>query len=273
MPVLISSFAFSQRMWNMRNVRFACDLNGKQINHIRANLFPEITIPAQREIFIPKKPTQEGLNRLMDMAQERLARNMGDGHRVIHSVAGSGKTLILVFRAKYLVKTLKKPVLVINFTRALAQKLKNLLQKEDDSIDQNIEIVHFHAWCKNQCQNVRILPPYDKNVPIPRWKILENVTIAGVRRGIIPKEQYGTVLIDEGHDFEADWLRLPVQMVDESTQFLLFIYDRAQSIYGRRRDPLKIPTLASAGMQARGRTTALKKTTAISVKLLISPTD
>ncbi len=36
--------------------------------------------------------------RIMDIQQEQLARSLGDGHRVIHGVAGSGKTLILGYR-------------------------------------------------------------------------------------------------------------------------------------------------------------------------------
>ena len=40
--------------------------------------------------------------RVMDIQQEQLARSMGEGHRVIHGVAGSGKTMILGYRAQYL---------------------------------------------------------------------------------------------------------------------------------------------------------------------------
>jgi superfamily I DNA and RNA helicase len=32
----------------------------------------------------------------MDVEQERLARGLGEGHRVIHGAVGSGKTMILV---------------------------------------------------------------------------------------------------------------------------------------------------------------------------------
>ena len=39
--------------------------------------------------------------RAMDLQQEQLARSMGEGHRVIHGVAGSGKTMILGYRARY----------------------------------------------------------------------------------------------------------------------------------------------------------------------------
>ena len=44
--------------------------------------------------------------RVMDLQQEQLARSMGEGHRVIHGVAGSGKTMILGYRAQYLAQAL-----------------------------------------------------------------------------------------------------------------------------------------------------------------------
>lgn len=46
---------------------------------LRAHLFPEVTVKQNSQI------------KIMDIQQEILARNIGDGHRVIHGVAGSGK--------------------------------------------------------------------------------------------------------------------------------------------------------------------------------------
>ena len=61
----------------------------------------------------------------MDLQQEQLARSLGDGHRVIHGVAGSGKTMILSYRAEYLAKASpgSKPVLVLCYNQPLAVKL------------------------------------------------------------------------------------------------------------------------------------------------------
>src|SRR5690606_37870946 len=67
---------------------------------------------------------------------------------------------------------------------------------------------------------------------------------------------YGAVLIDEGHDFEAEWLKLIVHMIDPETNSLLLLYDDAQSIYKKKKS-LDF-TLSSVGIQARGRTTILK---------------
>jgi superfamily I DNA/RNA helicase len=64
------------------------------------------------------------------------------------------------------------------------------------------------------------------------------------------------VLIDEGHDFRPEWLKLAVQMVDPATNSLLVLYDDAQSIYERSRS--KQFSFKSVGIQAQGRTTILK---------------
>jgi len=254
-PEQIPEF-FAERIWNMRNQDFPCNLLPLHLNHIRATLFPEIVIPQQIS-FIPKVATQKEWVRVMDERQERLARNMGEGHRVLHGVAGSGKTLVLVFRAKRLAEVANKPVLVISFTRALAAKLRSMFQDDNGDIPPNIEVTHFHDWCKNQCQRHNAALR-NKNLDLQPWEILEQATISGVARGIIPKGQYAGVFIDEGHDFEAVWLKILVQMVDEQTQSLLFVYDRAQSIYQGRRTPLKFPSFASVGIKAQGRTTAME---------------
>ena len=80
--------------------------------------------------------------------------------------------------------------------------------------------------------------------------------IDGVDRKQIPSGQYQAIMIDEGHDFKPEWLKLVTQMVDPTTNSLLLLYDDAQSIYERERT--KQFSFKSVGIQARGRTTVLK---------------
>jgi superfamily I DNA/RNA helicase len=80
--------------------------------------------------------------------------------------------------------------------------------------------------------------------------------IRAVDRRQIPSGQYRAILIDEGHDFAPQWLRLVTQMVDPETNSLLLLYDDAQSIYERQRS--RQFSFKSVGIQAQGRTTILK---------------
>ncbi len=81
--------------------------------------------------------------------------------------------------------------------------------------------------------------------------------IRAVDNGQIPRAQYGALLIDEGHDFHPDWLRLAVQMLDPDINSLLLLYDDAQSIYGAHRP--KSFTFRSVGISAPGRTKILRR--------------
>src|SRR5690606_19031450 len=67
--------------------------------------------------------------------------------------------------------------------------------------------------------------------------------------------QYGSEHVEEEHDFEPDWLKVAVEMVEPETNALLLLYDDAQSIYGSGRRKF---SFKSVGVQAQGRTTILR---------------
>jgi superfamily I DNA/RNA helicase len=86
---------------------------------------------------------------------------------------------------------------------------------------------------------------------------LVHAVTRAVDRGQIPRAQYGAVLINEGHDFAPDWLKLAVQMLDPVTNHLLLLYDDAQSIYGGNH--AKSFSFRSVGIAAAGRTKILRR--------------
>lgn len=258
---------FQKRLWDMFNYRFERQMTLPQIDRVRWWIFPEVRIgfPGQVGIFDTPAADTEGeplgtasseteipdIIKVMDLQQEQLARSLGEGHRIIHGVAGSGKTLILGYRCLYLAKLLHKPILVVCFNITLAARLRGMMVEK--GIHDRVHVYHFHDWCGEQL----------KRYHVPRPALSENYVdelvvkvIEAVDKGQIPKGQYGALLIDEGHDFEADWLRLVVQMVDPEEGSLLLLYDDAQSIY--KKDKGITFSLSSVGIQARGRTTILK---------------
>ena len=102
----VDAEAFQQRLWGMFGVTFRCLLTLPQVDRVRWHLFPEIRV-SQGTFDLgspsaPKVETVPDIVRVMDLQQEQLARSMGEGHRVNHGVAGSGKTMILGYRAQYL---------------------------------------------------------------------------------------------------------------------------------------------------------------------------
>lgn len=248
--------AFQRRLWDMFPWQFGSVLTLPQIDRIRWHLFPEIRITGQQaDLFSADETdpaqTMPDLLRIMDLQQEQLARSLGDGHRVIHGVAGSGKTMILGYRCLHLAKMLHKPILVLCYNVALAARLGSLIREK--GLERQVSVRSFHAWCRDLLMTYHVPLPPDGN---GFHELAVQKAIDGVARGQIPAGQYGAVLIDEGHDFEPKWLALVAQMVSPETNSLLLLYDDAQSIYGggrRARFSFK-----SVGIQAQGRTTILR---------------
>lgn len=247
--------AFQSRLWGMFNVSFASRLTLPQVERIRWRLFPELRIHQPGLDLAAVEPGRrragtEDLLQVMDLAQEEVARSLGEGHRVIHGVAGSGKTLILAYRCQYLARTLHKPVLVLVFNRSLASWLRHQFAMQGFS-DQ-ITVRTFHAWCADQLRLYHVAAPSGGT-----YNELVLAVIRAVDRGQIPRAQYGAVLIDEGHDFAPEWLQLAVQMLDPESNSLLLLYDDAQSIYGASR--ARSFSFRSVGISAAGRTKILRR--------------
>ena len=255
MPETVEPEEFQQRLWNMFPHAFGKVMSLPQLDRVRWILFPEVRVPTQGGLFDDQDEEAElpDVMKVMDLQQEQLARSLGDGHRVIHGVAGSGKTMILGYRAEYLAKANPsgKPILVLCYNEPLAVKLHAVFEAR--GLADRVHARNFHKWCRQQ------LVAYGQ--PIPRQgktmfdEMVDNV-IRGVERSQIPSGQYQAILIDEGHDFRPEWLKLVTQMVDPTTNSLLLLYDDAQSIYERRK--ARQFSFRSVGIQAQGRTTILK---------------
>jgi len=249
---------FQKRLWGMFSVQFGAALTMPQIDRVRWHLFPEIRVQPEQLSLADVEPVGRiepsqlpDLLRVMDMQQEQLARSLGEGHRVIHGVAGSGKTLILGFRCERLAPVLPKPVLVLCYNATLAAKLQAVIQLK--KLDQKVSVRTFHGWCFDQLRLYNVVMPPKGSAYFDQ--LVEKV-IHGVEKGQIPRAQYGAVMIDEGHDFRPDWLKLVAQMVDPETNSLLVLYDDAQSIYGGKTK--RKFSFSSLGIQAQGRTTILR---------------
>lgn len=252
---------FQQRLWDFSSYTFGNPLTATQLDRIRWHLFPEVRINATQLSLLPDMDMGSAIDlpdllRVMDIQQEQLARSMGDGHRVVHGVAGSGKTLILVYRCLHLVKSVSKPILVLCFNVALGAKLRQMLHEKGIAGDL-VQVRHFHGWCSDLLRQHRIERPCTNQFQGREYiKELVQRVIHAVDGGLIPAGQYGAVMIDEGHDFQPEWLKLTVQMVDPATNALLLLYDDAQNLYGEQNR--KAFSFKSVGIQAQGRTTILK---------------
>lgn len=259
MPESADPEDLQSRLWDMFPYGMRGKLSLPQIDRVRWIVFPQVRVQTTGDLFDDHDEAAElpDIMRVMDLQQEQLARSLGDGHRIIHGVAGSGKTMILGYRAEYLAKAstqTSKPILILCFNEPLGVKLHSVMQAK--GLGGQVHVRHFHKWCREQ------LVAYGQTLPDDRLSVSAKMddmvqrVITAVDRKQIPSGQYQAVMIDEGHDFAPEWLKLVVQMVDPATNSLLVLYDDAQSIYERARS--KQFSFKSLGIQAQGRTTILK---------------
>lgn len=242
MEEALSREAFITKLHGMMPYRFGSTLSDSQVAHVRAHIFPDFIVSGQDNLFKDEESFQDVV-KIMDNTQEKLARSLGDGHRVIHGVAGSGKTLILQHRAQKLAQEAPQNsiILIVCYNVLLASVLRSRLSQE------NIHIMHFHDWCGQIKTEYDLHVPYGTDYP----KQLTDSVCRAIENGTVPSGQYYAVLIDEGHDFEASWLKALTVMPDPAHEHLLLLYDDAQTLYpGRRGIDF---TLSSVGIKARGR--------------------
>lgn len=246
---------FQQCLWAMFNRPFRCQLSVPQIDRVRGHLFPDLQVsptPGQFGLFGNASALIPDLMQVMDLQQEQLARSLGAGHRVIHGVAGSGKTMILGYRCLQLARLLHKPVLVLCYNRALSARLASML--DDRGLADRVHVRTFHAWCSEMLRTYNLTRATGGNDDMYRAWV--DAVIDGVDKGYIPRGQYGALMVDEGHDFQPEWYKLVMQMIDPDTNSALILYDDAQNIYGgeaKRKFSWK-----SVGVEAAGRTTVLR---------------
>lgn len=213
-------------------------LEYNEIQILRHILFPEIRIGQQNLI-----DYEEMSVKALDLQQEKVAKMIGDGHRILKGVAGSGKSVVLACRAKYIRQINKEwRILVICFNINLIHSLR--LHILNSGADDKIEIVHFHGLVKRltQANLSRLSDETDEQYNARIGTILLNY----LQTHDVPK--YEAILIDEGQDLSDDWMRCLTKLINPETDSILFCYDPAQNVFGRKR-----PNWKSVGLNVQGK--------------------
>ena len=217
-------------------------LNEDQVKALRIVIHPEIEFGNQVPVdaITPNSlPVGEQTDVLMvlDSRQEDFASGIGEGHRVVYGVAGSGKTLILLSRAKRLAAVHPEwRILLTCYNRTLAEWLTRQVWDLE-----NVEVKTLHQVAYRNAVEWK-----DENFSSRFAEALEN--------GSKDAARYDAVLIDEAQDFEPEWFTcLLATMKDPENGDLMIVADRAQGLY--RRSNI---SWAQLGIKARGRTTSTK---------------
>ena len=236
---------FKQKLINaFKDVTFPFEkLSYAEEKFLRYMIFPEIRVNefTQDELFTIKPQEIKAL----DLSQESIAKNIGDGHRILKGVAGSGKTLVLACRAKYL-KTIYPDykILVVCYNNSLCN---HLCQMFGDDFNEKIEVLNFHSLVKSVTNTKLFILKNEKQAEYNSR--VGNILIDHLEQNKIDQANlYDAILIDEGQDFAQEWIIGLSKLVKAETNNILFCYDPAQNIFNRKK-----PSWRSVGLQVQGK--------------------
>lgn len=200
-------------------------LTREQVDIIRSVIHPEIVL----------RQSETNLT-VLDLRQEENARAIGNGHRVVYGVAGSGKTVLLIARAKLLAGEPEKRILLLCFNKLLASYLAAAV-----SGYAQIVALHFHRWGGRNGAEFRNSEEPDAYGD----RLLTCLKNGGSDHG-----QFDAVLIDEAQDWPCSWFQCAkLALKAPETGDLLIAGDGSQSLYRTRKF-----NWDDAGIHARGRT-------------------
>ncbi len=176
--------------------------------------------------------------RILDLDQEEVAKSyIGRGHRILFGVAGSGKTVILIARARY--QAMRHPeqdILVLCFNRTLSVYISDALE----AYRRNIDIKTFHSWAQSEFSNYWDFTEEKKR---------DNELLAYLEQKGAGK-QYDCILIDESQDWSIAWFKAVLHAAKDAEEGdMLIVGDGSQSIYARQQGF----TWKACGIRAQGR--------------------
>jgi hypothetical protein len=202
-----------------------------QVDILRSVMHPEVVLRASETDLA-----------VLDLRQERNARALGNGHRIVYGVAGSGKTVLLSARAKLLAEDPQKRILVLCYNRLLAQHLKAALSNY-----RGVKVATFHGWGVSSGVEIR---DDQKDAEFGKKDAAFGERMLARLHGEPGLQgQFDAVLIDEAQDWPRSWFQCAkLALKEPDTGDLLIVGDGSQALY-RKRDF----TWADAGIHAIGR--------------------
>lgn len=216
-------------------------LSEQQLNGLRAIIHPEVQLNlalASMPRPTASAPTALESLKVLDLRQERNARALGEGHRIVYGVAGSGKTVLLIARARLLAaQGADLRVLLLCFNVSLAAYLRGCLMD-----CRNATVCHFDGWSKRNGITRHMNEDNDR---------LGERLRAHLEAGGGEAETYDAVLIDEAQDFAPSWFQCAKAALKEPEDGdLIIVGDGSQGLYRGQRDI----SWKKLGIKAQGRT-------------------
>jgi hypothetical protein len=142
--------------------------------------------------------------------------------------AGSGKSMLAAEQARRLASEGYRTLLVCFNQRLATALMRELAEAPAPS---GLEVTTFHRLCEQFAQRAGMMPTRPSPIPQDWWdktlpRALEQAMDA------LPDDRYHAIVVDEGQDFEPEWLTsLQLLLVSPDDDVLWIFHDPGQALY------------------------------------------
>lgn len=199
-----------------------------------------------------QKLEEEILN--FDANQRMAALTVPVGPQRIRGLAGSGKTIVLAWKAAHLhMQEPGKRILFTFYTRSLYDSIRRQVTRfyrHFRDSDPDWSMLHImHAWGGRSSEGVYYNACIDNNVLPKNLRDVSNsknpfqAACADLLRRTVIQQKYDMVLIDEAQDFPEEFFEVTYQLASgkRDNKRIIWAYDELQSIFDTKmRSPREL---------------------------------
>lgn len=196
------------------------NLNKKDIDIIREKIVKNIIIDTYKI---------ENKIKVLDLQQEKIAKTMKYRQILINGAAGTGKTSCVISRSKYIAEEIEDfEILILCYNKFLKEYIQQCVMEYP-----NIEVATFNSFLYKILKNKK----YDNDKLRTNPKIIKELC---KDCDLSSAKKYNAILIDEGQDFELEWIEFIKKcLVKENKSHFVICSDSVQNIYSKNKFTLK----------------------------------
>jgi hypothetical protein len=233
--------------------KFPCPaLTSYDVTRIRNVIWPEARVALPTRLGTGKEHFQQQV-KYLDGYQARVARALARGHQIVKGPPGSGKTLVLAHRCKFLSQLDPgiKNVLFVCYNIALASYIKRLVQEQGLGVGPGaVRVHHFYDLCSTVLGEKVDYEGEDADY----YAIIVGECLNRIAQSCAQVGPFDAALVDEGQDFDAEMFRVLRGLLRDDRDLVIAI-DSEQNLYHKQARLDR--TWKSLGIEVQGHVTRL----------------
>jgi hypothetical protein len=211
------------------------ELSAQNFDAVRRALAPEFRVYEPLRVSVDA--AGETLARLTRQQLQVLRGFDANARAIIEGVAGSGKTLLAMQRARSLAKT-HDAVLFTCYNAELAKWIREEMAEDLADNGGKITVQNFHRLASGLCKQADVDFTVNQQDAARWWDEKAPDLLAEAALDLYGADPpYGAMVVDEAQDFSPSWWDALEYLCDRKGKIWAFL-DKAQSL---RRDPIDPP--------------------------------